>query len=484
MWTRRTFLFKHNMTTGYRNCNRIVAMASAAIVTFACALQIVIADNGIPDDLAGDYCAKVGCCTERRDESCSAPILGTLCYCDDFCYVNRTGSEDCCPDFMSFCKHVEAPPPEPIIIQPKCSYGEVVNVNCNACRCEKSNGNTTLICNHNECLIDPSLLDMIKIQSRQFGWSARNYSAFWGRTYDEGLKWRLGTLQSPEKILQIVPLKAVFHRDNLKSSYDLRKVWGESITDPIDQGWCGASWAISTVQVITDRFVIMTRGLMSDALSPKHLMSCNNLELQRGCQGGHLTSAWNWIRKFGLVTEECYPWRPWDGRVASCEVTNKRSNNDLNVSCPRSAKTSQLRRVGLMYRVDTEEGIMNEIMNWGSVQAMMKVSKEFFMYESGVYKCSNVTEGSKTGYHSVRIVGWDEEQQNGKNVKYWIVSNSWGRWWGENGYFRILKGTNECHIEDFVVAAMADIGDFCNLADRSFKENASYRLNGTKIDIA
>jgi len=42
---------------------------------------------------------------------------------------------------------------------------------------------------------------MIKIQSRQLGWSAKNYSAFWGRTYDEGLKWRLGTLQSPEKVL-------------------------------------------------------------------------------------------------------------------------------------------------------------------------------------------------------------------------------------------------------------------------------------------
>lgn len=53
-------------------------------------------------------------------------------------------------------------------------------------------------------------------------------------------------------------------------------------------------------------------------------------------------------------------------------------------------------------------------------KAMMKVSKEFFMYESGVYKCSNVTEGSKTGYHSVRIVGWGEEQQDGKNVKYWV----------------------------------------------------------------
>lgn len=190
------------------------------------------------------------------------------------------------------------------------------------------------------------------------------------------------------QILQIIPLKAVFHREYLKSSFDLRKVFGDNITNPIDQGWCGASWAISTVQVITDRFVIMTKGLMGDALSSKHLLSCN-LDLQRGCQGGHLTSAWNWIRKFGwverkmciilclylifknvicrLVTEECYP---WDGRTTGCEVSNQRNSNNLIVSCPRSAKTAQLRRVGLMYRVATKEGIMYEIMNWGSVQGV------------------------------------------------------------------------------------------------------------------
>ncbi|XP_060868555.1 uncharacterized peptidase C1-like protein F26E4.3 [Metopolophium dirhodum] len=556
MWTRWTFLFEYNMKAGHQNCSRMTTVAVAAMMTLACALKIVAADEGIANDLAGDYCAKVGCCSERQedcyalisntrcycddfcyhnhtvsndccpdfmsvckgvttpdppiidkcfyddlagdycakvgccagrnDSVCSAPILGTRCYCDDVCYLNRTGSEDCCPDFMSVCKGAVPTMPDPTknekcTEKPNyCNHGEIMSINCNACQCQKIGENTTLICNHDECLIDPSLLNTIRTQSRQFGWSAKNYSEFWGVTYDNGLKLRLGTLESPEKILQIVPLKAVFHRDYLKSSFDLRKVFGNKITDPIDQGWCGASWAISTAQVTTDRFVIMTKGLMRDALSPKHLLSCNN-DQQRGCQGGHLTSAWNWIMTFGLVTEECYP---WDGQATGCAVSNQRSNNNLIVSCPRSAKISPLRRVGLMYRVATEEGIMYEIMNWGSVQAMMKVSKEFFMYESGVYRCSKLALGSKTGYHTVRIVGWGEEQQNGKTVKYWIVSNSWGLWWGESGYFRILKGTNECQIEDFVVAAMADISNFCNISDQSFRENASYTLNGTKIDIS
>jgi len=107
--------FIYQMKARYQNCSQLAMVAAAAMMVLACTLKIVVANEGIVDDLAGDYCAKVGCCTERRDEGCSAPILGTMCYCDDFCYFNRTGSNDCCPDFMSFCKGIESPPPEPLL---------------------------------------------------------------------------------------------------------------------------------------------------------------------------------------------------------------------------------------------------------------------------------------------------------------------------------------------------------------------------------
>ena len=62
--------------------------------------------TGYASDIpAGPYCAtrysELRCCNGRQDE-CSAPILGTLCYCDDFC--NRTSNEDCCPDYWSYCR--------------------------------------------------------------------------------------------------------------------------------------------------------------------------------------------------------------------------------------------------------------------------------------------------------------------------------------------------------------------------------------------
>lgn len=57
-------------------------------------------------DLRGPFCEYKGCCDGRKDE-CSSPILGTLCYCDDFC--NQTRVDDCCPDYWTYCKGLPFP---------------------------------------------------------------------------------------------------------------------------------------------------------------------------------------------------------------------------------------------------------------------------------------------------------------------------------------------------------------------------------------
>ena len=57
--------------------------------------------------------------------------------------------------------------------------------------------------------------------------------------------------------------------------------------------------------------------------------------------------------------------------------------------------------------------------------------------------------GEPSGFHSVRLIGWGVDNE----VKYWLAANSWGRKFGEDGgYFRILRGVNECGIEDALVA--------------------------------
>lgn len=87
-------------------------------------------------------------------------------------------------------------------------------------------------------------------------------------------------------------------------------------------------------------------------------------------------------------------------------------------------------------------------MTYGPVEAAFSVYADFEAYKSGVYQH---TTGSYLGGHAIKILGWGSE--NG--TPYWIVANSWNDSWGMSGYFYILRGSDECGIEDSVVAGHA-----------------------------
>lgn len=403
------------------------------------------------DGIQGSFCGSRprGCCPDRRDD-CSVPIEGTRCYCDDFCDRNE---DDCCPDFFYVCRNITTPaPPEPIA---QCwvkgvgiPQGNTVRINCNECKCQLMGHSVEMMCEQNECIINPTILTVVN-EDRYAGWRASNYSMFWGHTLDMGLARRTGTLHSRRKVSSMRAINKYFDRRTLPLTYDLRRERRGFISPPLDQGWCASSWVMSTVGVASDRLAIMSRGLDRQRLSPQHLLSCN-FRNQRGCDGGHLTRAWTYIQKFGLVPEECYP---WVGERTACAISKTRNRNVTMARCSSGNQQMSLHRTSGAYKVATEEGIMNELMTTGSVQATMKVYQDFFMYRSGVYQCSKITSGHRTSYHSVRIVGWGEERQWSGVVKFWIAANSWGEDWGENGYFRIRRGTNECEIENFVIGA-------------------------------
>jgi hypothetical protein len=82
----------------------------------------------------------------------------------------------------------------------------------------------------------------------------------------------------------------------------------------------------------------------------------------------------------------------------------------------------------------------------GPMLAAFDVYQDFFSYKGGVY---HHTWGDSVGGHAVAIVGYDSAE------RYWIVKNSWGANWGENGYFRI--GFGECGIEDYVAVVSVGI---------------------------
>ena len=81
----------------------------------------------------------------------------------------------------------------------------------------------------------------------------------------------------------------------------------------------------------------------------------------------------------------------------------------------------------------------------GPVVSSMEVYTDFLSYKTGVYtKGEDVPKFS--GYHTIKIVGWGvedgSEEEPNKGNKYWIIENSWGEDWGQNGYAKISEGQN------------------------------------------
>lgn len=118
---------------------------------------------------------------------------------------------------------------------------------------------------------------------------------------------------------------------------------------------------------------------------------------------------------------------------------------------------------------------MTEIYRNGPVQSFMHMYPDFYVYKSGnhiflikLYKIKiklpkyiyffyflgvyQHIKGDSMRGHAVRIIGWGID--NLTDIPYWLAANSFSQKWGENGYFKIKRGTNECAIEENVTAGI------------------------------
>jgi len=78
----------------------------------------------------------------------------------------------------------------------------------------------------------------------------------------------------------------------------------------------------------------------------------------------------------------------------------------------------------------------------------MTIYVDFLTYKSGIYRAGEyVTKFSNT--HAVTIVGWGKKGKKKKNSsKYWIIQNTWGDDWGENGFAKVAMG-QDLNIDKF-----------------------------------
>lgn len=277
--------------------------------------------------------------------------------------------------------------------------------------------------------------------------------------------WRAGPNFKPtfnlENIHSLFGVKAKPHKLKVKrpetnidlpKSFDARDQWPtcRSLREVRDQSNCGSCWAFATAEAITDRICIASGGVFQQDISAQDLMTCCT-ECGNGCHGGEPLTAWQYWVDHGLVTGGLYngtgcepytipphhhgePYR--DTPVCTHKCINPHDDYDESKWYGRSA-----------YLLDSEQAIKQDIFTHGSVGADFTVYADFPSYKSGVYQAHSK---EAFGGHAIKLIGWGEE--NG--VPYWLGVNSWNTEWGDKGYFKFLRGSNECGIESDVVAGI------------------------------
>lgn len=243
---------------------------------------------------------------------------------------------------------------------------------------------------------------------------------------------RLGTNEKAPNRLPIKSYPANLKAD-LPSSFDSRTNWPQCYPPVRDQAQCGSCWAHGAAESLSWRQC--TYGIVDSAiqLAPQWLVDCDRGNL--GCHGGQLPAAWSFMSIFGVADEDC---KPYQGVDQGC--------TDL---CDDGSEPTLYYAAGAQtFSADDLESAMVELMTNGPFETAFSVYDDFEDYTGGIYQ---YTYGDYLGGHAVMVVGWGEE--NG--IPYWIVQNSWGTEWGEDGFFRIIRGTNECGFEGQFTAGPA-----------------------------
>uniref|UniRef100_A0A182QMZ4 Peptidase C1A papain C-terminal domain-containing protein n=1 Tax=Anopheles farauti TaxID=69004 RepID=A0A182QMZ4_9DIPT len=245
------------------------------------------------------------------------------------------------------------------------------------------------------------------------------------------------------------------YEEPLPISFDARQKWTycPSINTVRNQGCCDSSYAVAAVSTMTDRWCVHSDGKSQFGFGAFDVLSCCH-RCGFGCDGGVPDAVWHYWVENGITSggafgsnEGCQSY-PFD----VCRKADEPTNVPL---CRRSCQPGynftyvEDKHYGrVAYTVpNDEERIMYELYNFGPVQTSFTMFTDFVQYKSGVY---HHTFGLRVGTHSVKVIGWGEEN----NVKFWLCANSWGAAWGEAGFFKIVRGENHLNVEANVITGL------------------------------
>ena len=208
-------------------------------------------------------------------------------------------------------------------------------------------------------------------------------------------------------------ISAVSNNTNLPESIDWRDK--NAVTDVKNQGKCGSCWSFSATGALEGAWAIANNDLIS--LSEQQLIDCSLSYGNLACHGGLMDNAFEYAIDNGMCKESEDPYEADLESCASCETAAYFSH------CEDIPSGNQL--------------LLKQAVAKGPVAVAIEADTRVFqLYKTGII--TSETCGTELD-HGVLIVGYGEED----GVLYWLVKNSWGEDWGQDGYVKILRSEKE-----------------------------------------
>jgi len=209
-------------------------------------------------------------------------------------------------------------------------------------------------------------------------------------------------------------------RVNSGSHWDWRE--RGAVTSVKNQNPCGTCWSFSAVGALEGIRQIMGGPLVS--LSNQEVQDCKGNGCDGPGAGGWPSWGFQWAQEHGLASYETYPFIK--GYQQCQDYSHSRELQPGMITGFRQVPISE------QYMMDalTQQPV--------SVALNAQYAGPVQNYRGGIIDtyCSQALD------HAVLAIGYGTE--NGED--YWLIKNSWGTWWGENGYFRLVRGRDECGV--------------------------------------
>lgn len=233
---------------------------------------------------------------------------------------------------------------------------------------------------------------------------------------------------------------------------------GKGIPPIRNQGQCGSCWAFGTIGAFEVSIAAFDQQLVN--LSEQYVLDCNGQGFS--CGGGYW--AYDILKSPGAALEDAYPYTAYDGYCKSNSVQHP-------------------------WKIESFHGVANgdiqaikaAIFQYGGVGVTMAVCGSIPGYGGGVY---DSTECNWAGTnHIVTLVGWDDTVQHKQGNGVWIMRNSWGTGWGEDGYARMAYGSANLE-EDatYVIYKPEDPTDTDGDGIRDVVDNCKLNGNADQVD--